>query len=195
MTCAYLELEVEQPIFSYSLNLRIFSDVAIAMLVLVGSWYFYLVGDYALTPYPLLVIVLIVYDLSAYWRKPLRKIRFFDDGFEVSGWKENRKARYDELEYLSKVKRVIGDFRSGSVVWFSIKGDPNDFMVPNRKVGKPKVELYEWLLQKNPRAVQTRRPKIAHVSLDNSALSRLSQQNPSRSGRGAALLTLRRTAK
>ena len=37
----------------------------------------------------------------------------------------------------------------------TIKGDPNEFMVPNRKVGKPKVELYSWLRQKNPKVAQT----------------------------------------
>ena len=147
--------KTERPVFTYSLNLRIALDVSVILFIVIANLYYHFVWNYAVGPYPFIVVGLGVYDFYRNWRMPLRKIRFFDSHFEVSGWRVDRKASYDELEDLSRVRRVIGDFRSGSAVWFSIKGDPNEFMVPNRKVGKPKVELYSWLRQKNPKVAET----------------------------------------
>ncbi|MDG6990810.1 MAG: hypothetical protein JRM99_05240 [Nitrososphaerota archaeon] len=62
------------------------------------------------------------------------------------------KAEYAQVEDLSQVRRVIGDFRSNGTLWFSVRGNPNVFTMPNRTFGKPKVELYSWLLKKNPEA-------------------------------------------
>ena len=150
-------LEKERSVFSYSLIPRIYLDVVVIALVVVGNIYFQFFSGEPMnhvspTLYLLLIVVLGVYDFNNIWRKPLRKVRFYESHFEVSGWNEKRTARYEDLEYLQRKKRVIGDFRSGSAVWFSVKDDLNDFMVPNRKVGEPKMELYSWLLQKNPKA-------------------------------------------
>jgi len=142
----------ERKVFSYSLTFRIAIDVAVMLAVVLGNIYFSLTEGYQVNPYPFLIVALGAYDIYRLWRMPLRKVRFFDKHVEVSGRNVNLNASYDKLEDVSRVKRIIGDFRSGSAVWFSFKDDPNDFMIPNRKVGRPKVELYEWLLSKNPSA-------------------------------------------
>jgi hypothetical protein len=149
------ERKEEHPIFTYSLNLRIASEIVFILLFTLLIAYVKFVENQLFGIQGFLILGLGLIALYRDWRKPLRKIRFLESHFEVSGWKVNRKASYEELEYLSKQRRLLGDFRSDSAVWFSIKDDPNDFMVPNRKVGKPKVELYSWLLQKNPKAAQT----------------------------------------
>ena len=86
------------------------------------------------------------------WRRRVRRALFYDDHFEVSGWGVSLKGRYDSVENLRRVKAVLGDFRTGSRVWFSLKGDPNMLVLPNRKGGEPRTDLYSWLLAKNPRA-------------------------------------------
>jgi hypothetical protein len=139
----------EKPIFTYSSNLRIFGDIALLLLVTAGGIYFQYVWT---SPLPLLVAYgLGAFDLYRLLSTPLREIRFYGDHLEVRGWKVEKQASYSEIEDLSKKRRVVGDFRSNSVIWFSIKDDPNVFMVPNRIIGKPKIELYSWLLQRNPR--------------------------------------------
>jgi len=152
MADADSEREKGHPIFSYSLTLRILADVALMALIIILNIYDDGPWDYPRTIGVVLLLGLGTYDIQGLWRKPLRKVSFFDNHIEISGWSVNITADYEDIEYLERKRRIIGDFRSGSALWLSVKGDPNDFMVPNRKVGNPKMELYSWLLQKNPKA-------------------------------------------
>ena len=139
-----------RPVLSYSLRPLLHIATIFLVLFLFGGFYYgYIWSD----PFPLLIFLALwtpgVYYL---WTRPLRRIRFYEDHFEVSGWKTHLKAEYAQVEDLSQVRRVIGDFRSNGTLWFSVRGNPNVFTMPNRTFGKPKVELYSWLLKKNPEA-------------------------------------------
>ena len=117
-------------------------------LLLLGGFYSGFVWS---NPIPL-VIALFLWAAATYylWMKPLRSIRFYEDRLEISGWRVNLTADYGKVEDLSRVRRVLGDFRSNGTLWFSVRGNPSIFSMPNRIFGRPKVELYQWLLAKNP---------------------------------------------
>jgi hypothetical protein len=145
------EREEEYPLFEYSLNPSIALDVLIAVMLFIFAIYSLIVEHVISAAF----VVAGLFAADFYyrlWRRPVRKALFYDDHFEISGQGVNLRTGYDRLEDLQKVRRLLGDFRSDSAIWFSVKNDPNDFMIPNRKVGKPKVELYSWLMQKNPKA-------------------------------------------
>lgn len=152
MTDGNLEPKEESQIFSYSLTPRLAYDVAFILgFSLIASVDYLLYHDVAIVWATVIGIgfILLFRDL----RQPLRKIRFYDNYFEFSGRKTSAlNVNYDELEDLSKEKDHVGYLTTSSAVWFSIKGDSNYYVLPNRKVGMPKVELYSWLLQKNPEA-------------------------------------------
>jgi hypothetical protein len=141
-----------RPILSYSLHSILYMGTAFLVLLLVGNFYS---GYFWSDPIPLF-IYLVLWGSGTYilWTKPLRSVRFYEDRLEISGWKVHLKAGYSEVEDLSKVRRVIGDFKSDGTLWFSVVGNPNIFSMPNKFFGKPNVELYQWLLAKNPNAKQ-----------------------------------------
>jgi hypothetical protein len=78
--------EKEHTIFSYSLTFRIFVDAAFVAFIILGNFYFGGVWTYTRVVYVLLFVGGGSYDIYGLWHKPLRRIRFFDSHFEISGW-------------------------------------------------------------------------------------------------------------
>ena len=140
----------EKPILSYSSYPTLYGGIAFLILFVFSAFYSGYVWS---NPIPLFVFVTL-WGAGTYWLwvKPLRSIKFYGNVLEIIGWKVNLKASYLKVENLSRVKRTLGDFRSNGVLWFSVEGCPSTFSMPNRMFGKPKTELYAWLLQKNPRS-------------------------------------------
>jgi hypothetical protein len=139
-----------QPVLSYSQYPILFIGVSFYAFLLFGGFYSgYMLSD----PIPF-VISTALWAAGTYvlWTKPLRRVRFYEDYLEIKGWKVSLRADYASVEDLSKVRRVIGDFRSDGTLWFSVVGNPSIFSMPNKLFGKPKIELYQWLLAKNPNA-------------------------------------------
>ena len=104
---------------------------------------------------PAIVVTGSVYSIDNIWHKPLREARFYDDHVHITGWKVSQDVSYGDLERLVKPaqRKFLGENISNNVVWFYVKGDTrHDYEVGNGKVGPTKIELYEWLLMKNPNA-------------------------------------------
>lgn len=135
---------------SYSSYPTLYGGIALLILFVFGAFYTGVVWS---NPIPF-IIFLSLWGAGTYrfWLKPLRSAKFYESALEISGWKVSLKADYLEVENLSRAKRTFGDFKSNGVLWFSVRGDLSTFSIPNRVFGKPKIELYDWLLQKNPRA-------------------------------------------
>ena len=151
----------ERPVLSYSSYHTLYEGIALFVLVLFLAFYTNFVWS---DPVPFLVLIGIWgAGTYRYWRRPLKRVRFYENALEVSGWKVELKASYSDLENLSRTKRVLGDFKSDGVLWFSVKGERNTFSMPNRLFGKPRTELYDWLLQRNPRAVGSNSVETARI--------------------------------
>ena len=112
--------------------------------------------DIAAAAFSALLAGFMLYGAWFLWHRPLREARFYDNHIQISGWKLKLRATYDDLENVSKPtpRKFLGEVISGDEVFFAIKGNPHDFQVPNRKFGRPKTELYQWLLAKNPSAAE-----------------------------------------
>ncbi len=85
------------------------------------------------------------------WQRSVRIAKFFEDHFEIKGRNLNlRRVGYDEISSLTKMKSLLGDFRTDSSVWLSMSNYPDSFSIPNRKISRLKTDLYSWLLHKAP---------------------------------------------
>ena len=136
----------ERPVLSYSMHHLLYFWVLLLVLFVFDGF----LNGYAWSdPLPMAVsLPLLGAGLYYSWVRSLRSVRFYEDHFEVSGWKVRLTAKYSDLEDLSKARRVLGDYKSDGTLRFSVRGNPNVFSMPNRIFGKPKVELYSFLLLK-----------------------------------------------
>jgi hypothetical protein len=81
-----------------------------------------------------------------YWRRPLRRAAFYEDHFEVQGWRVDFKAKYGEIRTLSRVGNARGS-RKNSVI-LTVQGWNQEFKIPYKR-GIPGIpDLYSWLLEK-----------------------------------------------
>ena len=126
--------------------------VAIALALVYAT---YEVAFEKTLPFALVGVVLFFSDFYfRLWKRPVRQARFFAEHFEISGWGVNLRSKYDQVEDLAKYRQTFGDFKSSSRVSFSVKGDPNLLIIPNRNKGG--LDLYSWLLQKVPKSAVQR---------------------------------------
>jgi len=82
------------------------------------------------------------------WRRNVRQARFFDDHFEISGYGVNLRGDYDKIKDLTNYKQPIGDFRSDIRVSFSVHGNSNVFLLPNRRNRRLGLDVYSLLQRK-----------------------------------------------
>lgn len=154
------EIKRGKPIFAFSTTGAMVFSLAIGIFF--AFWTVdLLITGWGLAAFPVVIVVASAYDLGNWWRKPVKKARFYNDHFEISGWRVKRNGEYGELERIVKPtpRKLLGEVIGKEKVWFYIKGDRHDFEVPNLKRGVPGVELYQWLRAKNSDSgqVETRR--------------------------------------
>ncbi|MBI3859334.1 MAG: hypothetical protein HY296_03725 [Thaumarchaeota archaeon] len=105
-------------------------------------------GLFTVLSTPSLFAIASLWSIYRYRRNPLQEIRFFNDYFEVTGWKVNLRESYDKIENLTKFRKNFGDFSTNTRVSFSIGDYPSAIVVPNRWNRKRGFDLYTWLQQR-----------------------------------------------
>ncbi len=130
-------LTQERPFFVYSLRWSLYLNVIIGALGIIGAVYLGLTeyGLSAILTTPGLLFLAALWGSYIYSRKPLKKARFYDDHFELSGRNVNIRADYSSIVSLKEVKQYTG--RSKQAVLFKVKDSPAEFRIPfRRKRGK-----------------------------------------------------------
>jgi hypothetical protein len=138
----------QKPLFSYSNRSLLAINAGFGIFWLYALTSYVLVEGafdlYQILPFTLLSLVFI-FGFYSSWHQPLRRARFYDDHFEISGWNVKIWSGYRDIEGLEKHKmRVFSDTR----VRFSVRGSPAKFRFSNEKNRKLKLDLYSWLIQK-----------------------------------------------
>jgi hypothetical protein len=139
----------EQPVFAYTLTPSIALDVTIATLSF--GYGVYIVLWTGGLPYSWFMSGLGVGD--AYlrlWNRPIRQARFYPDHFEITGRGVRLSSEYDSIKDLDRYRQLLGDFRTDSRVSFTVEDYPN-FIIPNRRNRKLKLDLYSFLSGKAER--------------------------------------------
>lgn len=139
------------PFLVYSLGISIALDLLLAV-VLTGIGAYYIIGGTLVYEAWVPALLFVADFYLRLWRRPVRDARFFDSQVEISGRGVDLKFGYDLIEELKKERSVVGDFRTSDSVSFSVKGDSNVFVIPNRKNRQMHLDLYTWLVQKTKSA-------------------------------------------
>ena len=89
------------------------------------------------------------------WQRPVRQARFFEDHFEISGFRTNLNSGYDSSRILTRNKHPFGDFRSNSRVSFYVQGASVPYIIPNRWSRGRGMDMYSLISKKAPNSVST----------------------------------------
>ena len=142
----------EEPIIKYSLIPSLLFWVCFSVFFLV-DWLFFYSNRVSIDPSvllytPMLFSISGAYAFYSLWRRPVRKANFFEKRFEVSGRGVRKEGGYEEIESFVKLKTLVGDFRTGSSVLFSVRDVPTILRIPNRKNRNLGLDVYS-LFQRN----------------------------------------------
>jgi hypothetical protein len=95
--------------------------------------------------------ILLIVDLAGmryYWSVPIRRAKFYEDHFELTGRKLSVTKTYTDISAVTKIRK--GSVYSASTrVKILVRGEPEDFIIPaNPRRGIRGRDLYSWLLTK-----------------------------------------------
>jgi hypothetical protein len=141
------ESGMQKPLFSYSNIALLVMNAAVCLVFLYAVIETLLIGPVILqrVAFYLLISFLALNGSYQVWHSPIRRYRFLDDHFEISGWNVKMWVGYRDIEGLEKRKMR---FFSDTFVTLSIRGNPARYRFGNRRNKKLKLDLYSWLLQK-----------------------------------------------
>jgi hypothetical protein len=142
----------DRPVIVYSLSYSIGLDLALAVAAAFVGVY-YMIASAALTGAFVLCGLFFLDCYFRLWRRRVRTAEFYEGQVRIVGWRTKVVANYHVLGGLSRTRSLIGDFRTGSTVSFTLGDRPEVFVIPNRKIRALKTDLYSWLVARTQQAI------------------------------------------